>query len=101
VTGDRSVPGHVELRRVTKRFGATTALDDVTVRIVRGTVHALVGENGAGKSTLGKIMSGVLSPDAGEVLLAGCPVTLRSPRQGIARGLTMLAQELCLVPHGR
>jgi rhamnose transport system ATP-binding protein len=98
VTGERSARGHVELRRVTKRFGATTALDDVTVCVVRGTVHAVVGENGAGKSTLGKIISGVVSPDAGQLFLSGRPVTLRSPRQGIACGLTMIAQELCVVP---
>jgi rhamnose transport system ATP-binding protein len=89
---------HVEIRGLSKRFGATVALDDVTLRIRRGTVHALVGENGAGKSTLGKTLAGVHAPDHGEVLLAGRSVSFRSPRDALSAGLTIVAQELSLVP---
>ncbi len=88
----------VELRAIVKRFGATTAVDGVDLDVRVGSVHALVGENGAGKSTLGKILAGVYEPDAGEFRLGGEPVSLRSPRQALELGVTMIAQELSLVP---
>ena len=92
-------PGaHVELRGVTKRFGGTVALDRVDITVRAGTVHALVGENGAGKSTAGKILAGVLTPDAGRLLLGGAETAFRSPRAALGRGITMVAQELSLVP---
>lgn len=90
--------GVVELRGISKRFGGTQALEDVDLTIDRGTVHALVGENGAGKSTLGKIIAGVIEPDRGEYVLAGRAVSLSSPRQALEAGVTMMAQELSLVP---
>jgi rhamnose transport system ATP-binding protein len=89
---------HVELSNVTKRFGGTLALADVNLTIARGTVHSIIGENGAGKSTLGKIVSGVYVADAGEVRVAGRPVHFRSPRQALEHGLTVVAQELALLP---
>ncbi len=89
---------HLELANVSKRFGATLALTGVDVTIGRGTVHSIVGENGAGKSTLGKIIAGVHTADSGEILLAGRPVEFRSPRQALDNGLTIVAQELALVP---
>src|SRR6266567_4954647 len=89
---------HVELSNVTKRFGGTLALADVTLTIARGTVHSIIGENGAGKSTLGKIVSGVYVADGGEVRVAGRPVHFRSPRQALEHGLTLVAQELALLP---
>jgi rhamnose transport system ATP-binding protein len=88
----------VELRGIVKRFGATIAVDGVDLEIRAGSVHALVGENGAGKSTLGKILGGVHMPDAGTIVLDDEPVTFRSPRQALERGVTMIAQELSLVP---
>jgi simple sugar transport system ATP-binding protein/ribose transport system ATP-binding protein len=90
---------HVSLLNISKRFGGVQALDDVTVRIAAGAVHALVGENGAGKSTLSKVCSGVLSPDAGSVVIDGTPVALRSPRDALLHGIATIAQELALVPH--
>jgi len=87
----------VELRGVSKQFGGVHALSAVDVRIRRGTVHALVGENGAGKSTLGKIVSGVHRPDAGEVLIDGEVVDLRSPRVALGHGVATIAQELSLL----
>jgi simple sugar transport system ATP-binding protein/ribose transport system ATP-binding protein len=85
-------------RGVSKRFGGTHALRDVTVEIAAGTVHALVGENGAGKSTLGRILGGALGPDAGEVERNGAAVRLRSPRDAQRLGVTVMAQELAVVP---
>jgi ABC-type sugar transport system ATPase subunit len=89
---------HVELRDIGKSFGPARALEAVSLRIDRRSIHALVGENGAGKSTLGKILSGVISPDHGEMLLSGEPVRFHSPREAIARGIVLIAQELSLVP---
>ena len=91
-------PPAVEFRGVSKSFGATVALRDVSLAVTTGEVHALVGENGAGKSTLGKVLAGIVPPDAGEVLLAGRTEQLGSPRQALAAGVTMIAQELSLVP---
>ncbi len=89
---------HVELRDISKSFGGTHALEGVSLAIGHGSIHAMVGENGAGKSTLGKIISGVHSPDHGQLLLAGEPVRFRSPRDAIARGVILIAQELATVP---
>ena len=61
----------LEMRNIAKRFDATQALEDVSLALYSGEVHALLGENGAGKSTLIKIMTGVYQPDRGEILLAG------------------------------
>lgn len=97
VPADASRP-HAELRGVTKRFGGTVALDDVNFAARAGTVHAIVGENGAGKSTAGKIVAGALTPDAGQLFLRGAEVAFRSPRAALDRGITMVAQELSLVP---
>jgi len=88
----------IECCGLTKRFGGTVALDAVDVTIEPGTVHALVGENGAGKSTLGKVIAGVLQPDDGQLRIDGDPVQLRSPRTALDLGITMVAQELSLVP---
>lgn len=88
----------VELTGISKRFGGTQALAGVDLTIERGTVHALVGENGAGKSTLGKVIAGVIQPDSGEYILAGRAVSLSSPRQALEVGVTMMSQELSLVP---
>jgi ABC-type sugar transport system ATPase subunit len=89
---------HIELRNVGKRFDAVEALASINLTIERGTIHALVGENGAGKSTLGKIISGVIRPDQGEVIVNGRRVTYTSPYDALADGITMISQELTLVP---
>lgn len=91
-------PDHILIEHVSKSFGATRALADVSVRIRRGAIHSFVGENGAGKSTLGKIIAGVHLPDSGTVSESGQVVTFRSPRDALARGVTMVAQELSLIP---
>lgn len=88
----------VEMRGITKRFPGVTALDDVSFACRAGEVHALVGENGAGKSTLMKILAGVYESDAGEVLLQGVPVRLASPHDAQERGISIIYQELNLLP---
>src|SRR4051812_15781400 len=90
---------HLEIRGLGKSFGATRALDDVSVAIRPATVHAFVGENGAGKSTLGKIVAGVFPEDQGELLVRGDPVAFRSPREALTRGIALVAQEVALVPR--
>jgi ABC-type sugar transport system ATPase subunit len=89
----------VELRGISKRFGGVQALDDVTLEVEQGAIHALVGENGAGKSTLGKIIAGVYAPDSGTLIIEGRPVRYHSPRDALADGVTTIAQELTLVPQ--
>jgi simple sugar transport system ATP-binding protein/ribose transport system ATP-binding protein len=89
---------HVETRDLSKRFGGAQALREISVSIVRGSIHGLVGENGAGKSTLGKVIAGVHSPDRGELLVDGEQVAFHSPRDALARGVTTIAQEISLVP---
>ena len=88
----------VEAVGLSKRFGATRALDDVSVDFVAGEVHALVGENGAGKSTLGKIVSGVYRTDDGTLLVDGRPVGRWDAIRAQHHGIVIIAQELSLVP---
>ncbi len=90
---------HIETIGVGKRFGGVRALEDVSLVVARGEIHGLVGENGAGKSTLGKIIAGVHTPDAGELRIAGRAVHYRSPREALRDGVTMIAQEITLVPQ--
>jgi len=88
----------LEIVRVSKSFGGVAALSDVSLTIKPGEVHSLVGENGAGKSTLGKIISGLLTADAGEVILGGNKVHFKTPREALAHGIVTIAQELAIVP---
>ncbi len=88
----------ISLRHIHKRFGSVTALEDVSLDIGTGEIIALVGENGAGKSTLMNVLYGLYQADAGEVLVQGQPVRLRSPKDAIARGVGMVHQHFMLVP---
>jgi len=94
-----SDPVHLDIQGVGKTFGSTRALDDVSLGIHSGSVHAFVGENGAGKSTLGRIITGVFPPDTGMLVLRGTPVSFTSPRQALQHGIALVAQELALVPR--
>ena len=87
------------MKDVTKSFGATRALDGVSLAVGEGEVHALVGENGAGKSTLMKILSGAYRPDSGTMTLGGVPYAPRGPRHALSAGVAMIYQELALAPH--
>ncbi|MGI0528102.1 sugar ABC transporter ATP-binding protein [Rhizobium giardinii] len=83
---------------VRKEFPGVVALDDVSFRLKRGTVHALMGENGAGKSTLMKILAGIYTPDKGEVKFKGVDIQLKSPLDALENGIAMIHQELNLMP---
>src|SRR5215471_10042945 len=83
---------------VTKRFGTTIAVDDVSFDVMPGEIHALIGENGAGKSTLIRMLGGVYRPDAGEIRLDGSACHFASPRAALAAGVVTIPQELRLVP---
>ncbi len=83
---------------VRKEFPGVVALDDVSFKLRRGTVHALMGENGAGKSTLMKIVAGIYHPDRGEITLRGQPIRLASPLDALENGIAMIHQELNLMP---
>ena len=89
----------LEMRNITKDFPGVRALEDVTFQVRRGEIHALVGENGAGKSTLMKILSGVYRADEGEIWLRGKRVTATRPRAMIDAGVSVIYQELNLVPY--
>ncbi|MFN0317919.1 MAG: sugar ABC transporter ATP-binding protein [Burkholderiales bacterium] len=87
----------LEVREVSKAFGGARALEDVGLSLERGTVHAVVGHNGAGKSTLMKILSGVVQPDSGRLLLNGEEIVCRDPRGAQERGISMVHQELSVI----
>jgi rhamnose transport system ATP-binding protein len=88
----------LEIRGIAKRFDATQALEDVSLTLRPGEIHALLGENGAGKSTLIKIMTGVHQPDRGQLLLAGQPVTIRNAAEAQRLGIAAIYQEPLLFP---
>ena len=85
-------------RQVSKRFIGTQALQDVSVALSAGRVHALIGENGAGKSTLIKILGGVHQPDSGTIEVDGLPRRFSGPRDALAAGIVLIPQEMRVVP---
>lgn len=87
----------IELREISKRFGAVQANDRVTISVAPGTIHAVVGENGAGKSTAMRIAYGFYTPDSGQILVDGRPVTMSTPSDAIALGIGMVHQHFMLV----
>src|SRR5277367_4165305 len=89
----------LRLDRISKHFDGTQALAEVSLSVLAGEVHALVGENGAGKSTLGKVIAGVVRPDSGEMFLDGAPANLRNPLDAQRLGIGIIFQELDLFPH--
>jgi len=88
----------LKLEAVSKRFGATQALNNVQFELRAGEVHALMGENGAGKSTLMKILAGNIQRDGGRIVLDGQEVEIRSPRDARSLGIAIIHQELNTVP---
>src|SRR3989475_12802537 len=92
-------PPLLEMRGISKQYPGVVALDNVDFSVLRGEVHALVGENGAGKSTLVKILAGAEAKSAGEILLDGQPVSIDSPQRAMELGISIIYQEFNLVPH--
>src|SRR5260221_6516733 len=92
-------PLAIDASMLTKRFGAFTALDGVSLKLAWGSVHALLGENGAGKSTLVKCIMGYYQADEGRVMVDGKPVTIASPRDAAALGIGMVYQHFTLVDN--
>jgi simple sugar transport system ATP-binding protein len=88
-----------EARDIVKRFGRVTALRGVSYDLRAGEVHAIVGDNGAGKSTLIKILSGVMQPTSGEILIDGATVSMATPRDARALGIETVYQDLALANH--
>ncbi len=84
----------LEMKNITKTFPGVKALDNVSLTVKRGTVHALMGENGAGKSTLMKCLFGMYSKDSGEVYLNGKKVDFKNSKEALENGVAMVHQEL-------
>src|SRR5437763_1109403 len=88
----------LELRGISKSYGGVQAVADVSFAIEPGTVHALVGENGAGKSTLVKMITGVIQPDAGELVIEGEPVAVGDAQTAHRLGIVAMYQEPTVFP---
>ena len=86
------------LQNISKSFGPTQAVVDVSLEISPGSILGIVGENGAGKSTLSKIIAGVVSPDSGDLIVNGQKRNFKSPYDALGAGVAMMAQEITLVP---
>jgi general nucleoside transport system ATP-binding protein len=93
-----SITPHIALRGIGVRFGGVIALDNVDIDLRPGERHAVVGENGAGKSTLMRALFGLLTPDAGTILVDGTAQCFRSPADAIALGIGMVQQHFELIP---
>lgn len=89
----------LEMSSISKSYGSVRALIDVDFQLKAGEVMALLGENGAGKSTLVKMLSGLVTPDAGSIVLRGSPIDIGSPHAARTAGIAVVQQELSLVPN--
>ncbi len=87
----------LRMEHISKAFPGVQALDDVTLEVAKGEIHALVGENGAGKTTLMNILTGAVLPDQGSILLHGRPVRIETPADAQALGISIIHQELALI----
>lgn len=89
----------VQMRNIVKTFGSSVALDNVSIDVKRGTIHAMLGENGAGKTTLMNILYGLYNADSGEIYLNGEKVDIKSPSVAIANKIGMVHQHFMLVQN--
>lgn len=87
----------IEMRNITKQFGSFKANDNINLQVRKGEIHALLGENGAGKSTLMNVLSGLLQPTSGEILMDGQKVDISSPTKANQLGIGMVHQHFMLV----
>jgi simple sugar transport system ATP-binding protein len=88
----------LELKGITKKFGALVANDNINLKVEKGEIHAILGENGAGKSTLMNIVYGLLEADSGTILVDGQTVEIKEPADALNRGIGMVHQHFMLVP---
>ena len=88
----------LELRGISKSFGALLANDSIDLRVETGEIHAILGENGAGKSTLMNIVYGLVAPDSGEILVDDVVKSIKEPSDALASGIGMVHQHFMLVP---
>ncbi len=93
-----NVQYRLEMQHISKRFGGIQALNDVSVQVAPGEIHALIGENGAGKSTLIKILSGAYTRDSGTICIDGKQVNISSPLDAKMLGVSVIYQEFMLAP---
>jgi ABC-type sugar transport system ATPase subunit len=98
VPGNGGAPDALRVERISKSFGAVTAIVDVSLHLGKGEVLGLVGDNGAGKSTLVKILTGFLRPDSGRIFVNGEETTIRSVDHARSLGIDTVYQDLALVP---
>ncbi|MFI8496241.1 sugar ABC transporter ATP-binding protein [Peribacillus butanolivorans] len=89
----------LEMENITKEFPGVKALDNIQLKVKKGSVHALMGENGAGKSTLMKIIFGIYTPDKGTIKFKGKELKVSSTKEALKNGISMIHQELTPVPH--
>lgn len=89
----------LEMRNIVKVFAGVHALNGVQFKLNKGEIHALIGENGAGKSTLMKILLGIYKADEGEIYLKGKKISFSSPSMALKNGISMIHQEISLVPE--
>ena len=83
----------LEVRKVTKVFPGTVALNDVSIKFIKGEVHGIIGKNGAGKSTLVKILSGILQPTLGNILINGKEFIHLNPYKSRKEGISIITQK--------
>jgi simple sugar transport system ATP-binding protein len=97
--GEASSPVAFSLKSITRRFGSVLALDNVSLSVPQGSIHAVVGENGAGKTTLMRVLYGALLPDEGTIEVGGDTVRFPNSASAIARGIGMVSQHYAIIPE--
>src|SRR5690606_7321646 len=98
LAGSRGNDYMLEVANVSKRYGETVALDDVSIAFEPGTIHTILGENASGKSTLVKLLSGIVLPDAGDIRLNERSLRGRTPAEFQAAGVATVFQEVLVAP---
>lgn len=84
---------------LSKSFGPTKALQEVSITLNSGKVHTILGENGSGKSTLVKVLSGIIKPDKGHIRMNGIPINTNTPHDMVQQGVSVVLQEVLIAPN--
>lgn len=88
----------LQVNELSKRYGETVALDRANISLNAGEIHTILGENGSGKSTLVKLLSGIIAPDTGEIMLSGTNMAGAAPHSFLAQGFATVFQEVLVAP---